>query len=141
MTLALDTNILSALFRAEASAEDVLTVLESRAPGQLVIHGAAFSEFLAAPGIDEETAFAFLRDTGVRADWETDENVWRCAAREFRAYAVRRRGSGGYQPRRILADFVIGAHALLRAEALLTLDPQHYRLNFSELKVINPVTR
>ena len=138
MILALDTNILSALFRAEASAEAVLTVLEAQPPETLVIHGVAFSEFLAAPNIVEATAFAFLRDTGVQVEWETDEAMWLCAARAFRAYSVRRRSSGGGQPRRILADFVIGAHALQRTEALLTLDPQHYRLNFPELRVIFP---
>ncbi|MHA0034107.1 type II toxin-antitoxin system VapC family toxin [Deinococcus sp. PESE-13] len=138
MTLALDTNILSAIFRAEETAEAVLGVLEAQPPGTLVVSGAAFSEFLAAPNIAEASAFAFLRDTGVRADWQMDEDLWLCAARAFRGYSVRRRQSGGGQPRRILADFMIGAHALLRADALVTLDPQHYRLNFPELRVINP---
>lgn len=139
MTLALDTNILSAIFRGEASTEAILTMLEAQPPESLVLHGAAFSEFLAAPHIDEATAFAFVRDTGIRIDWEVDEEVWLLAARAFRSYATRRRSSGGGQPRRILADFLIGAHAALKSDALLTLDPQHYQMNFPQLRVIDPL--
>lgn len=102
------------------------------------MHGAAFSEFLAAPRIDEVLAFDFLKDTGVQVDWDTDESIWLSAARAFRGYAFRRQKSGGEAPRRILADFLIGAHALAKADALLTLDPQHYRLNFPTLRVIQP---
>lgn len=109
--LALDTNILSALFRGEASAEAILTVLEAQPQGSLIMHGAAFSEFLAAPHIDEALAFSFLEDTGVQVDWATDEQIWLSAARAFRKYALRRRKSVGDAPRRILADFLIGAHA------------------------------
>jgi predicted nucleic acid-binding protein len=40
-------------------------------------------------------------------------------------------------PRRILADFVIGAHALRRAYALLTLDDRLYRLAFPRLEIMS----
>lgn len=138
MTLALDTNILSAVFRGEESADAILAVLESWPPGTLVIHGAAFCEFLAAPGIQRETAFAFLQDTGVRVAWETSEEIWLAAASAFRSYAERRRQSGSGHPRRIMADFLIGAHAAVSAGELLTLDPQHDRQSFPGLMVLNP---
>lgn len=47
------------------------------------------------------------------------------------------RKSGG--PRqRVLADFLIGAHAEIHADALLTRDRGFYRRYFKDLKVIEP---
>jgi len=39
---------------------------------------------------------------------------------------------------RVLADFVIGAHAQLEADALLTRDPGFYRRYFRTLKILDP---
>ena len=39
-------------------------------------------------------------------------------------------------PKRLLADFVIGAHALYSADRLLTLDEGRYRRDFPELKLL-----
>ncbi|MEF2279058.1 type II toxin-antitoxin system VapC family toxin [Deinococcus sp. YIM 134068] len=137
--LALDSNVVSAIFRAEDSAEAILALLEVRTGEEIVMHGAAFCEFLAGPGIREEDALDFLRDTGVRVEWQTGEVLWLRAARTFKEYAARRRRSGGERPRRILADFLIGAHAESLGATLVTLDPQHFRQNFAGLAVVNPV--
>ena len=39
-------------------------------------------------------------------------------------------------PRRILADFLIGAHALDRGASLATMDEEHYRTAFPKLDLI-----
>jgi hypothetical protein len=55
--------------------------------------------------------------------------------RAFQAYAARRRRHGEAGSRRILADFVIGAHALQNGFRLLTLDDRIYRAAFPTLKI------
>lgn len=47
----------------------------------------------------------------------------------------RRRGGPG---RRLLADFLIGAHALEQADALLTRDRGFYRVYFRSLRLLEP---
>ncbi|GAA6736644.1 hypothetical protein YIM1640_08770 [Thermus oshimai] len=60
--------------------------------------------------------------------------VWELAGERFGQYARKRRTTG--LPRRILADFLIGAHALHHHLALATFDPVHYRVAFPELEVL-----
>ncbi len=62
-----------------------------------------------------------------------DREVAIAAGRVYRAY----RRSGGTR-RRILPDFLIGAHAQIHADRLLTRDRGFYRSSFSRLKILEP---
>ena len=48
------------------------------------------------------------------------------------------RRRGGVRQAHVVADFLIGAHALLQADALLTRDRGFYRDYFRNLKIIDP---
>ena len=76
------------------------------------------------------------KDTGITIEWNLDETIWRAAGRAFQAYAGRRSKQGQAGPRRILADFLVGAHALQKGYRLLTLDDRLYRAAFPGLKIV-----
>jgi predicted nucleic acid-binding protein len=55
-----------------------------------------------------------------------------------RQYRVGKRGSARAH---LIPDFLVGAHALLQAEALLSRDRGFYRRYFSKIKLIDPSLR
>src|SRR5215469_8813637 len=113
MTTAIDTNVVIALWDQDAAlslaAQNALDAAFSR--GTLVACAPVFAELIAAPGRSEKFVGSFFDETGIGIDWELSEQIWRSAGRAFQAYAERRRKQGDRGPRRVLADFVIGAHA------------------------------
>ncbi len=139
MTTAIDTNVIVALWKVDvalsAGAQSALEAALAR--GSLVISGPVFAELMAAPGRDETFLNSFFQDTGIRVEWMLDEAVWRTAGKAFRNYAARRRSQRDPGPRRILADFLIGAHALRLGYRLLTLDGKLYRAAFPGLTVVS----
>jgi predicted nucleic acid-binding protein len=108
----------------------------AQAEGGLVIAAAVYAELLAHPGASEQFVDEFLISTRIAIDFELGESVWRNAAGRFATYANRRRRSGGGNPKRLLVDFLIGAHALLKADRLLTLDARRYREDFPKLRLM-----
>jgi predicted nucleic acid-binding protein len=138
MTTALDTNVLIALwYEDDALSSRARSALdEALAHGSLVTTAPVFAELLAAPTRTEAFVDYFLKETGIAVDWNIDEQIWRTAGRAFQNYATKRRKQQSSGPRRILADFVIGAHALRRGYRLLTLDDGLYRAAFPRLSIV-----
>jgi len=62
-----------------------------------------------------------------------DRAVALTAGDAWREY--RRRGG---RRDRVIADFLIGAHAMATADRLLTRDRSYYRLGFRNLKLVDP---
>ncbi len=75
----------------------------------------------------------FLEETRIGVDWELSQRVWRLAGRAFQDYAERRQRQRDRGTRRILADFIIGAHTFTNGFCLLTLDERLYRAAFPNL--------
>jgi predicted nucleic acid-binding protein len=137
LTTAIDTNVMVAVWldvpELGAAAEAALD--EAYRRGGLVVAAPVFSELIAAPGRTEAFVTAMLEENQIAIDWDLGEAVWRAAGRAFQGYAERRRQQGEPGPRRILADFLIGAHAQIRGYRLLSLDERLYRAAFPDLKV------
>lgn len=137
MTTAIDTNILVSLWNEDDTLNTLARSALDRAlaRGSLVISAPVFAELLAAPLRDETFLDAFCRDTGITVEWVLGETIWRSAGRAFRHYALQRKKQREPGPRRILADFAIGAHALHNGFRLLTLDDRLYRTAFPRLSI------
>jgi predicted nucleic acid-binding protein len=137
MRTAIDSNVFSAIWTGEASVPRLLLELkEAMQEGALLISPFVFVELLAYPGMTETRLRSFLETTEVMVDLRIEDRVWSETGIRYARYAARRRQSTGVGPRHILADFLIGAHALLQADRLLTLDPKVYRQDFPELQLI-----
>lgn len=139
MSTAVDTNVLVDFLAGEpAAARRARQALErAHARGGLVIAPVVYAELLAYPGRRAAEVDAILQATGITVDWDLSPLIWRRAGEAFAAYAERRRKETGTGPRRILADFLIGAHAA-QVGALLTRDLGHYRTSFPELQLLAP---
>lgn len=135
--IAIDSNVLIGLWNPDdelnLEAERALELAAAR--GQLVIAAPVFVELRAMPDRDEASIDAFLARTGVVVDWKLEERIWREAARANHMYVGRRRKNFKL-PRRIAADFVIGAHAAVRGYPLLTFDRRTLRSAFPNLVLV-----
>ena len=139
MKTAVDTNVFSALWSREPGAGEMIALLgQARSQGGVVVCGAVYAELLAHPKASAVFVDDFLLQTGVAVEFDLDEKIWRDVARAYAGYAQRRRRSGSTQAKRLLVDFLIGAHATHRADRLLTLDASRYVKDFPRL-ALGPV--
>lgn len=138
MITAVDTNVFVALWDADhalnAVADSTLEMALDR--GRITLAAPAYAELMAGPGRTEEFLDDFCSETGISVDWDLGEKIWRDAGVAFQRYADRRRKHGEPGPRRILTDFLIGAHAMHKASQLLTLDNRIYKAAFPRLSVV-----
>src|SRR5271167_3710737 len=137
MTTALDTNVIVAFWGPDPTLRlAARSALQSAfARGNVTVAAPVFAELLAGPGRTEKFVSVFFEETGIAVDWDLSEAVWRTAGRAFQGYAERRRKHRDSGARRILTDFLIGAHAAENGYRLLTLDVHLYRAAFPTLKI------
>jgi predicted nucleic acid-binding protein len=129
---AIDSNVLLDLVlaqrdRAVAAAR---ALEESSALGEIVISDVATAEVV--PGIGSMDPSEWFRHLEIRFDPILEETAIHAARLQAR-YLSR---TGG--PKRFVADLLVGAHALLQADRLLTRDRGFYRDYLKGLKLVEP---
>ena len=130
MRISLDTNILIGIFSGTPEGRsDAASIQQWQNDGHhFLVCGVVYTELMAHPKMDRATLDAALRLGGVEVDFETPLEIYLTAADAYHTYADRRRRSGDKSsPRRVPADFLIGAHALHRADGLMTRNPGDFK--------------
>jgi hypothetical protein len=137
MRTAVDSNVISALWSGEPASRGMAALLgRAKNEGGLVICAPVYVELLAYPKATKTFLEQFLAATHIVTDFLLDEAVWQEAGAAYAAYAQRRRQSKDGSSKRLLVDFIVGAHAILKADRLLTLDAARYRVAFPKLVMI-----
>jgi hypothetical protein len=137
MTTSIDTNVLVDLLNPDdALNRPALAAIEkAKSAGKLIVCGAVYAELLGLPSRTQAVLDEFFKYGGVSIDWRFDEAIWRAAGVAFQSYVKRRIANQEKFPRRILTDFLIGAHAVVRGCTLLTVDKRVYKASFPEIRI------
>ncbi|WP_424952847.1 type II toxin-antitoxin system VapC family toxin [Deinococcus sp.] len=136
MKTAIDTNVLSDLLDGDAQGQHALTVLRHlEAQGPLLICGVVYAELHGRAGTPPELIERFLAESGIELDSVGSRDIWEEAGRANAEQHARRRRGGVTGVRPVLPDLLIGAHALHRADRLLTRNADDFS-DFPGLEVI-----
>lgn len=129
--ISVDTNvILAALAPNEAHHETAVRRLRDLGTDRpLVISPVVRAELLATR--DPAPALDFLAIAKIPTAWSMPPEAWTLAGEAFGRYALLRRA--GKLPRRLLADFLIAAHAQHHGYLVLTFDTTVYDAAFPQL--------
>ncbi len=100
----------------------------------VVICDAAFAE-ICSYSEPIEPLLETLSRSGIRFSALTEQSAIRAGIMQQRF-----RKRGGKRNERVVSDFLVGAHALLQCNALITRDQGFFRDYFKGLKIINPAS-
>ena len=133
MITAVDTNVLLDVFTNDATfgARSLAALRACLAEGPVIACDVVWAELVAA----FETPDA--ADRALDAIPVACEPLGRdAAARAGAAWHAYRRAGGPRE--RVIADFLVGAHAVEQADRLLTRDREFHRLAFAGLAIVDP---
>jgi len=151
---AVDTNILLDLLIPEApyATESNILLDDAHAKGSIIISDVVYVELAALFSSHEELQL-FLSDTGIRLE-HSQPSALLVASEAWRSYTARRHqglqcsrcweikslhcsncGAALTSRQHVLPDFLIGGHASIHADWLLTRDRGYYRTYFPNLRL------
>ena len=133
MITAVDTNVLIDVVRDDpryciASANALRQCLRE---GRLVVCDVVWAE-LAALFPSESTLVTVMKELEAEF-WPSNQTTSTLAGHYWKSY----RQQGGKR-QRVLADFIVAAHAMTQCDRLLTRDRGFYRTHFKGLTIIDP---
>jgi predicted nucleic acid-binding protein len=151
---AVDTNIILDILIPDAPHGDISekSLTESLEGGLVIISEAVYTE-LSAHFLAKEQINRFLKETSINL-YPSSSDALYLAGKTWREYLHRRTNTAvcpscgipqefrctkcgtAFLPRyHVIADFIIGAHAMVHADCLLTRDRGYYRTYFTDLKL------
>jgi predicted nucleic acid-binding protein len=112
MTSSIDSNVFVSLWDKDANNLQARDALDhAREVGKVVVAGAVYAEMMGGVGRSAEMLDDLFLRSGIEVDWRMDRQVWTRAGTAYQQYVDRRAKRKGGPPRRMLTDFLIGAHA------------------------------
>ncbi len=133
MITAVDTSVLIDVFGADAEfgAASAKALRKCLNEGAIVACDVVWSETRAAFPNDESFLEA-MRALGI------EFSALQTPAATLSGVGLKRYRAGGGRRERVMADFMIGAHAATQCDRLLTRDRGYFRKYFSSLAVLEP---
>lgn len=133
--ISLDTNmIISLLDTADTRHSDALKAITQYQAQGFVVSPVVYAELRAGQqwGIYQR----WLQHVQMQVVWPMPPEVWDLAGERSAQYTAQRRS--GQAPRRVLADFLIGAHAEFHGLDLLSFDQTVYGSVFPDVTLLQP---
>ena len=132
MKTAIDTSVLVDILIDDPDhfKKSKAALLKARQEGALLICETVVAEL--RPLIDEKSLRSFMKELGIsfsESSWES-ANI---AGEMFAKYITRKK-----KTKKVVADFLIGAHASVKADRLLARDRGFYSDYFKNLKILYP---
>jgi hypothetical protein len=148
MTVAVDTNVLFDVLLDDPEHADLsrTALLSAVRDGPVVVCPVVYAE-LAAYFANTHDLDRFLGDAGVQMTaFEMQSlaqagDAWKRYRGRAKGHAEDRCPHCGHRiaaRRRVISDFLIGGHALVQADRLLTRDRGYYRTYFPRLSILDP---
>lgn len=134
--IAVDASVLiEVLFEYPTADSSELAIRDALQRGPLVVCDVAAAEICARG--DSAALMESIKEMGVSYSVIEERTALRAGEMANR-YRLRQRTQGVRTRDRVIPDFLIGAHALMQCQALITRDAGFHRDYFKGLKVIEP---